>query len=136
MNLARGFEKAKEASKRSDFKSVVSKHLGSAVFYKGELLSVGYNSEKTHPIQHKFNYIRYKDDSCLPKIHAEVMALSKIRNLDIDFSKVDVFVYRESADGDPALARPCKSCEALIREMGIKKVHYTGTKKYTSERYV
>ena len=137
MNILKGIEKAKEESKKSDFRgNKISQHLGCAVYYKGTLLAVGHNSNKTHPLQHSYNIERYEDDSSLPKVHAEIMALSKIKYLDIDFNRVEVFVYRESFDGTYVNAKPCVSCEKCIRDMGIKKIHYTGHKSIVSERFI
>lgn len=135
MNERRGFLEAKKASYKSDYGTKKSLHLGAAVFYKGELLATGWNSEKTHPLQFKYNDERIKDDTLLPKMHAEIMAISKIKNLDIDFSKVEIFVYRKNVFG-VAMAKPCASCEKCLRDMGIKRVHYTGNNSYVNERYV
>ena len=40
---------------------------------------------------------------------------------DIDFHNLKLFVYRELKDGSIAMARPCPSCMALIKDLGIKK---------------
>ena len=137
MNILKGLKVAKEISKKSDFKPYKkSQHLGCSIFYKGTLLATGYNSNKTHPMQHSYNSERYENESCMPKVHAEIMALSKIKYLDIDFNKVEIFIYRENHNEEYALARPCLSCEKAIRDMGIKRVHYTGNNSIVSERYV
>jgi len=136
MNILKGINKAKEESKKSTYKAKVSQHLGCAIYYKGNLLAVGHNSDKTHPLQHSYNNERYDDEKCPPKIHAEIMALSKIKYLDVDFNKIEVFVYRETFDGTYANAKPCVSCEKCMRDMGIRKIHYTGNKSIVSERYM
>ena len=51
--------------------------------------------------------------------------LSKIRYLDIDFSKVKLYVYREHKNGVKALARPCPACQQMIKDMGIQEVWFT-----------
>ena len=43
---------------------------------------------------------------------------------DIDFHNLKLFVYRELKDGSIAMARPCPSCMALIKDLGIKKIYY------------
>lgn len=40
-------------------------------------------------------------------LHAEMKCLVETRDLDIDWSKVSIFVYREHCDGTKALSRPC-----------------------------
>jgi deoxycytidylate deaminase len=56
-------------------------------------------------------------------IHAEFHAL-------IGLSKGDskgcvAYVYRETKDGKPANAKPCRTCEKALKLAGIKKVYYT-----------
>ena len=133
MNILKGIKRAKKESKKSDYRgNKISQHLGCAIYYKGTLLATGHNSNKTHTLQHSYNSERYET----PKVHAEIMALSKIKYLDIDFNKVEIFVYRESFDGAYVNAKPCVSCEKCIRDMGIKRIHYTGNKSIISERYI
>lgn len=55
-------------------------------------------------------------------LHAEVAALIKIK----DWSKAHaIFVSRYTKDGNPALAKPCKICERIISQTGIKKISWT-----------
>lgn len=117
---------AKEVSVQSDF----GKHkLGAVAIYHGSLLATGYNSCKTSPVQKRYNKERdykveaeYKNTNC---VHAECSCLSKLRYLDIDFSKVKLYVYRQHKNGVKALARPCPACRKMIKDMGIKEVWYT-----------
>ena len=137
MNIIKGLKTAKEESRKSTFKGgKISQHIGCSIYYKGHLLAVGHNSDKTHPLQHTYNSERYVDDRCPSKLHAEIMALSKIKYLDIDFNRVEVFIYRETFDGNMAIAKPCPSCEKCIKDMGIKRIHYTGNNRIVSERYM
>lgn len=41
------FKKAKEISKNSDFNKI---HIGCIAVYQGNIIGVGYNSNKTHPV--------------------------------------------------------------------------------------
>lgn len=68
-------------------------------------------------------------------MHAEIELISKIRYLDINFSEVEIYVYRETKDGRKALARPCKACTQALRDLGIKKVCYTTDDGYCEERF-
>ena len=68
-------------------------------------------------------------------MHAEIELISKIRYLDINFSEVEIYVYRETRDGRKALAKPCLACETALRELGIRRVYYTGNNSYISEVY-
>lgn len=128
MNDSHLFQLARECSFKSDYSGCGRARIGCVISYKGTLLAKGFNTDRTHTTQAKYNKWRYKDcgNKYLPcKTHAEIMALSKIQYLDIDFSKVHIYIYRELRDGALAMARPCPACFAAIRAMGIKHVHYT-----------
>lgn len=134
------FKIARECSLKSDYKSGSSSaRIGCVVVYKGTILAKSFNSDKTHTFQAKYNKWRYKDSDgrYLPsKAHAEIICLQKIKYLDIDFSKVHIYVYRELKDGSLAMARPCPSCMAAIKELGIKHIHYTTCDGFAAERII
>ena len=116
---------AKNVSEMSTFYK--QHHLGAIFTYKNRVLSDGWNSLKSSPIQKEYN--KYRDfafDS--PNngtLHAEMMALVRCRDMDVDWSKVSVFVYREHADGHPALARCCPACMKALKDKGIKNIYYS-----------
>jgi deoxycytidylate deaminase len=108
--------------------------MGAAAVYRGSLLAIGWNSEKTHPLQARYNRLREFDGYHFQsKLHAEMMVVTKIAHLDIDFSQVDIYIWR--GDDVPQLSRPCAACEAALRELGIKRVFYTGNNSYIKEIY-
>lgn len=134
MNDAHLFKAAKEVSKKADYtggNNIVQ--IGCVVAYKGTILAKGCNTDRTHTVQEIYNKYRYKDtgNKYLPaKCHSEVAALSKIKYLDIDFSKVHVYVYRAYRNGGLANCKPCKACENYARALGIKHFHYTDESGY------
>jgi deoxycytidylate deaminase len=131
----KGFLYAKQASQMSDYYKC---HTGCAIMYGSKLLALGWNCNKTHTSQYIYNknFRRNFDNEVLPnKLHAEVMALTKIQYLDVDFSKLDLYVYRE-ADGMLKLAKPCPACEGFIRALGIRNIHYTGDNSYVKEVFL
>ena len=69
-----------------------------------------------------------------PRSHAEVNLLRKIRFLDIDFSRVSVYIYRELKNGELGMARCCPACMAALKSLGIKKICYTTDDGYAEER--
>lgn len=122
------FYKAKKASEFSDFKRY---HVGCVAVYKGYILSVGYNSNKTHPIQKIYNKERFSADNTPHSLHAEIAALCLIKNRsDIDWTSVDLYIYRENKKGEPRMAKPCASCIAMIKDLGIVNVYYTKDSSY------
>lgn len=70
----------------------------------------------------------------LPKLHAEINCINSIRNLDINFSKVKLYIYRIRKDRPFGLSRPCPSCMAAIKDLGIKDIYYTTNDGYIHER--
>ena len=137
MNYHHYLELAAECAKSATYTGPSRVRLGCVAVYHGTILAKGCNTDKTHTEQDKYNYLRYKADRDAryypSKIHAEVSALQKIKYLDIDFSRVTLFIAREYKNGMPALARPCPSCMALIKEYGIRTVCYTTEDGYAIE---
>lgn len=123
------FESAKAVSKMSDFKRV---HIGCIVTDGHRIISSGFNTNKTHPVQKRLNKERFDEDT-RHTLHSEVAALIPIMKEDIDFNKVEVFTYREYINGGMAMSRPCPSCMRLIKELGIKKIWYTTPDGYAFE---
>lgn len=126
------FNKAKEEMEKSDYSG--NARIGCAVYYKGTLLAKGHNTDKTCPLQKKYNRYRFEETNTLAKGHAEIMALKKIRWLDINFSQVEVYTYRALKDGTISMARPCESCMAFIKELNIKKICYSTNEGFAEER--
>jgi deoxycytidylate deaminase len=137
MNYQHYLDLANDCAKTATYTGPSKVKLGCVAVYHGTVLAKGCNTDKTHTSQAKYNYLRYDEDRSTryypPKIHSEISVLSKIKYLDIDFSKVILFVAREYKNGAPALARPCASCMALIREYGIHTICYTTDDGYAIE---
>lgn len=124
LSVKRNFQKARAASMLSDFPT---HKLGAVMMLGNKVLAVGYNITKTHPIQKKYNIERgYNPDvKNNGQIHAEMMCLINTKYLDVDWSKVSLYIYREHKDHSTAIAKPCPACEKAIRERGINQVYYT-----------
>ena len=128
----RYFSKARQAAKVSDFWKT---HVGAIAVYQGNIIGVGCNLSKTHPIQKYNNKFREEgNDHYNPTLHAEINCINSIRNMDIDFGKVKLYVYRIRKDQPYGLSRPCPSCMAAIRDIGIKDIYYTTDNGYAYER--
>lgn len=126
------FKAARKAMQKSTFSGRAK--IGCAVTYKGSIIALASNTDKTSPIQRRYNDYRFEDCGTPAKTHAEIGALKKIRWLDIDFSKVYLYIYREDKLGHKAMARPCPSCMAFIRSLNIEHICYTTTDGYAEER--
>lgn len=100
--------------------------VGCIAIYKNRIISIGYNSYKTHPLQAKFNvYRNFERGRINDYQHAEINCLSHILDLNINFGKVDLYVVRILKDDSIALAKPCRACQKMIEEMGIGNVYWS-----------
>lgn len=103
--------------------------------YKNRVVSVGYNSSKTHPIQARFA----KNEHAI-HIHAEIDAIRKASNIlsSSEMKKTTLIVIRVKQNGKWGNARPCagsngQGCQSAISCFGIKNVLYsTDTHEHVS----
>lgn len=93
-------------------------------------------------MQYEYNQYRsFQDigpDSITPCCHAEIAALTRLKNLypNVNPKDLNILVYRENADGKYVMAKPCPACEQALRDYGIKHVYYTGNNSICCEEYV
>lgn len=123
----------------SDFKRF---KLGAVIFNNKKILTAGANTNKTCPSQFKYNHFRHFDNTDYREVnaccHAEMAALVRLRRLypRINPSSLSIFVYRENAQGEYAMAKPCRGCEQALKDFGIRKIYYTGRNKLCCEYYL
>ena len=136
----RYFKFAREASKRATYQGShnFAPAIGAVAVYKGSIITTAHNTNKTSPLQARYNVYRYKGSTTLDKAHAEIVLAQKLRwrfGDSIDWSKVHIYLYREYKDGSLAPSRPCPACMALLRDLGIKRIHYTTEDGYVEEKF-
>lgn len=127
------FDKAKKIASVSDFSKI---HVGCVAVYHGKIIGVGCNTNKTHPIQKYYNQFRDSSEIFIPKLHAEINCLNQIKNLNINFSKVRLYIYRIRKDQPYGMSRPCPSCMAAIKDLGIREIYYTSNDGFIYEKIV
>ena len=125
------FLKARQVATISDYYKT---HIGCVAVYQGQVIGLGCNTNKTHPVQKFYNRYREPSDTMLPKLHAEISCINQIKPLNINFSKVKLYIYRIRNDQPYGMARPCPSCMAAIRDLGIRDIYYTTNDGYSYER--
>ena len=125
------FQKAHQIATISDYKKT---HVGCVAVYQGQVIGLGCNCNKTHPTQKYYNQYRKQSDLMLPKLHAEISCLNQIKHLNINFAKVKLYIYRIRKDQPFGLSRPCPSCMAAIKDLGIRDIYYTTNDGYSYER--
>jgi tRNA(Arg) A34 adenosine deaminase TadA len=134
----RYFKSAREAMLKSDYTgSGSSPRLGAVAVYKKTILGEAWNTNKTSTLQDKYNIYRFHNPALPAKSHCETLLIQRIRwkyGPDIDWSKVDIYIYREYKNGALAMSRPCRSCFHLLKDMGISRVFYTTENGYCEER--
>lgn len=126
------FEAAYAEAEKSTFDHF---KIGCVITYKNKIIGSGYNDDKTHPLQQRYNEL-YRDfntnngNFVKHSIHAEISAISSIPYVvgkEADFNKAKIFVYR-ICPGKPrgyGNAKPCEACIHAIADMGIRDVFFT-----------
>ncbi len=90
----------------------VTHQLCALVVSKSQVLSIGYNQLKTHPISVA---------TPQQQLHAEMHALLRCGSTQ----GMDMIVVRSKPSGKPGLAKPCEICQGILRRFGVRKVSYT-----------
>lgn len=125
------FAKARQVATISDYPKI---HVGCVAVYQGQVIGLGCNCNKTHPVQKFYNRFREDSSELLPKLHAEINCINQLKGLNINFSKVKLYIYRIGNDRDFRIARPCPSCMAAIKDLGIRDIYYTTNDGYSYEK--
>lgn len=102
--------------------------ISSALVYKNEILSIGTNRNKTHPLQGR--YAKHEEAIYL---HAEIDAIANaLRRYDAEtVAKSKLYVYRCKLSNNnnslitQGLAKPCEGCMRAIVAFDIKHVCYS-----------
>lgn len=128
----RMFAAAKSEAEKSTFNRF---KVGAVITYKNRIIGQGHNSDKTDPMQQRYNSL-YRDfnnaDGAYIKhsIHAEVAAIKSISFIvgkEVDFSKCNIYVYR-ICNGRPngyGCSKPCPACAHALKDIGIHNVYFT-----------
>ena len=131
MNNSYFLKKARTVSKLSDYKH---HHIGCVLVWKGQIVSVGFNTNRTHPLQAEYNRFRkLTGTNVIHKAHAEILCLNKAMKLDISMSECTLYIYRELKSGIFATAHPCPACYQMIKDCGVKRIVYTCSGYFESE---
>lgn len=107
-------------------------HIGAAIVKKNTVVAVGVNTEKSHPIQKKYNRQRHFRVEIHHNLHAEMAALLRT---DEDLRGATVYVYREDKDGKLANCKPCPACQAALYKRGVREVRYTTETGFVHEEW-
>lgn len=119
----RFFEAARKAAEESDFKTRV----GAVAVYRRRVIASAASQNKTHSMQKTYNRFRNFNQvgMCMPKLHAEIALLAKLKKMDVNMRDVSVYVYRICKSKAWGMARPCDACYRALRDAGVERVYYT-----------
>lgn len=130
----RHFQHAQAAAEMSDFKRA---RVGCVVVEGGKVLACGFSTHRSHTLQAKYDKHRTFRAGAEPKhsLHAEISAMSQlIDDKSVNWSRVEVYVYRACKDRPQGMARPCPACLAMLKDFRVRHVYYSTDIGYAYER--
>lgn len=98
----------------------------SFAFYKGRIMAVGRNQNKTHTLNLR-NPLRFNDKVFEQKrMCSELSLFLTLKNkTNIPFHKISIINIRLDRNAFPCMSRPCESCRNLIKYLKPKELFYT-----------
>lgn len=134
----RYFKFARDAAQWADYQGTRSAPaIGAVAVYKGSIVAEAWNTNKTSPLQARYNVYRYEPADTPCKAHCETQLVQKLRwkfGNSLDWTKVHIYLYREYKDGSLAPSRPCPSCMAMLRDLKVKRIMYTTEDGFAEEK--
>ncbi len=122
------FKVAEAISATSEFRAKI----GAAIVIDGQVVSVGTNIRKSHPLQQKYDRFRSEKPEDIPHyLHAEMAAI--VRAKDLDLANAEIYIFRRNLNDKLGMCRPCPACMKAIKDFGIKVVAYTTDSGYAVE---
>jgi tRNA(Arg) A34 adenosine deaminase TadA len=109
-----------------DVPPIGSARIACSIYYRNELVAIGTNKLKSHPLQDRF-----KKNSKAIYLHAEIEAIKNAIKFFRDLDKLKyctIYISRQKiikgqwVDG---LAKPCSGCQRAILAFGFREVIYT-----------
>jgi len=113
INLLRPFEICRKLSYLSEFDKRFK--MSAIIMRRGHIIGMGINKLKTQGAKYPNLF------SC----HAELSAIINSKPYKNDLNGTEIFIYRETADFVPAMAKPCNTCFGAILEAEIKTIWYS-----------
>lgn len=93
------------------WKSSYKKRMGSIVVFRGKVVGKGFN--KVH-------------STGIPRLDGKHAELGALNNTTAKYRKNSVvYVCRLTKDGEIAFAKPCQSCQTVMKKMKVKYVWYS-----------
>ena len=126
MNIGRVMDRLRNLASKSDCRHKIGCLILDG---RGKVISSGYNSMKTHPVQKEYSFLQGEEYKVY--LHAEVSALVSLsRRYSSNPGKkkgkpYHLYTLREDKNGNLVMSRPCPICYEYIKDSGIKWISYT-----------
>ena len=93
----RFFQFARRAAKKADYcgSNACAPAIGAIAVYKGSIVAEAWNTNKTSPLQSRYNIYRFESDKYPAKTHCETMLIQRLRwkfGDSIQWDKVDIYL--------------------------------------------
>lgn len=110
--------------------------VGAVIVDGKDIVAVGVNGRKSHPLQAKYNQIRFNDNTADHLLHGELDACIKSGAHKKSLGRyAAIYVARVTSQG-LGMARPCSGCIKALKDFGIHEVYYTTGDGFAYERLV
>jgi deoxycytidylate deaminase len=104
-------------------------HIGAVIVCGKDVVSVGVNGNKSHPLQKQYNKYRFDDDRASHLLHAELDAIIRARPY-IKNGNASIYIYRVLRNGEIGMSKPCAGCERALNDYRIHNIFYTTEQGY------
>jgi len=98
-------------------------HIGAVLTVGRDIISVGVNGRKSHPLQKYYNKFRFLDDTAHHLMHAELEAI--IRGRSLIRNNATMYIYRLMRSGKQGMCRPCGGCMKALKDYNIRDIVYS-----------
>lgn len=119
-----------KASHLGQFSDVPRCKIGAILAYRKSILATGYNKQKSHPLQLRYNQFREEYKRRGSFVHAETDCIGNLRDIPKGST---LFIGRMDMNGKPAICRPCEGCLRLIMLYNISEIVYNTPNGYAIE---
>lgn len=94
----------------------------SLVVYRNDIVGVGYNQLKTHPLQKQFG----KNSESI-FLHAEIDAIrNALRRVSVEeLTRCDLYVIRVDKNNLLGNSKPCEGCQRAIIHFNLRNVYHS-----------
>ena len=99
--------------------------IGAVIIVGKDIVSVGVNGNKSHPLQKLYNKYRFDDDRARCLKHAEIDAIIKAKRDPLNDDGAAIYIYRELRTGVQGMCRPCAGCMRALSDYNIKSIFFS-----------